>query len=803
MAKANAGPQAVPLSFPIAGLSRIATYQSQPPYTCYDASNVRPVDTLDRRNRGGSRPGIGKVYYDLLGSGNPIRMLGSVTYVNSGGSLYDEENFEGSALGAKWATASWLSGFPILEANSYGSVSATGTEQGAVRVAFSPTISVASDYYIEMFIVPDRGAHVGEYAAWFRMNDATPVGTTAGAVARLILDGATGAYSGSLTVYVASTPTTYTFSTGNDTVAQAGWFRVKVSSNTVTCSWLGHTLVTQAISAAAGQRVGFSIKSDVAGGIALLDTFRVEYSLTGNPQPYKNLLLAVANGILYRESIGGSMVAVANTNSCNFATDRNIQMSEYQQKAYIADNGNPKALGTDGTQGSGTTKFDSATYTDWTTLSLDVNNDRLVIFNVAGGMIAGNYAFTVASGELTTTPACNAGAGTCSFRIERAPKIYDPKTDTITIWDATTGKGAVPIGCKCITVYDDTVMLAAAPVAPHLWNMSRQGNPLDWSYGDLDSQGAVAGQDTTAGQIAEPITALIPYGDDYVLIGAVNSTWVLKGHPRFSGSIHSVSRQVGPVSAQAHCKGPLGETVFLSRDGLYMMNTGQQVDIQYSARSESAQSISREKLPRELLNVDPTQYTVTLAYDPIDRGVHVYMTAEAGALQRHWWFDWAGKGFWPISLQTIHEPTALFYHPNTIAEESAVLFGCRDGYIRRYRNDFESDDATAITSYVGFGPLMVNVNGMDGILDTIKMILSSGSGPVNWAVSGADAPNDVVTTTAQATGSFSLANLNYFARPRVRGPAIYLVISNGATNRRWAMDSMVVERIARGVVVRV
>lgn len=788
-AKANV-PQAVQLQFPVGGLSRVTSYQSQPPFTTYDACNVRPVDSLDRRTRGGSRPGVNKEYYELLGSGNPIRMLGSVTYTAGGGALYDQELFEGSSLGSKWGTMSWVAGgFPTLSANSYGSATAAGSEQGAVRTAFSPTISTSSDYYIRMFIVPFEAAHHGEYAIWFRMNDATPAGTTAGAVARLTLTD-TGTYSGSLKVYVAGVPTTYAFSTGTDTVAQAGWFTVKVSGNTVTCYWRGTTLVTQAISAAAGQRIGFSTLATVAGGRTLIDTFRIEYYTSGNPQPYTNVLLAVSNGILYRSTIGGQMVAVANTNSCNFATDRQIHMVDYQQKAYIADCGDPKASGTDGVQGTGTTKFDSATFADWTTLGIDTNNDCLEIYEVTGAMIAGIYRITtVASGELTTSPACNAGAGTGKFRIMRAPKIYDPSTDTITIWTATTNYGGVPLGCPLIALYLDTIMLGGAPHAPHLWNMSAQGDPLNWLYSALKSTGAVAGNNSTAGQVGEPLTALIPFEDKYIVMGCRNSTWVLDGHPRFGGQIRSINRLVGPVSKSAWCKGPNSELIVLTLDGLY------------SGNASGIKSVSREKMPRELLNIDPTAYTVMMAYDPVDRGIHIYQTSELGALQRHWWVDWVSKGFWPKTLSTSHEPTACYYYANTIAEDSGVLLGCRDGYIRKFRNEYEADDSTEIVSYVNIGPIMLAPTGQDGLITELKCATAKGSGEVDWAVATAVTGNDVVTATAALTGTFALEGMNYAARPRLRGPAAMIKLSNGEVNRRWGIDWLQIKRIMRSELV--
>jgi len=69
----------ITIQFPFGGLNRRYGYQSQPPYTTPDCLNVRPIDSLEGRQRGGMRPGMKKTFDQLIGSGNPIRMLANVT----------------------------------------------------------------------------------------------------------------------------------------------------------------------------------------------------------------------------------------------------------------------------------------------------------------------------------------------------------------------------------------------------------------------------------------------------------------------------------------------------------------------------------------------------------------------------------------------------------------------------------------------------------------------------------------------------------------------------------------------------
>ena len=75
----------VSLVWPAKGLDKVAAYEKQPPFSTPDALNVWTDDRSESRERGGSRPGIGKAYTTQLGSGNPVYLLESVQYVTDAG----------------------------------------------------------------------------------------------------------------------------------------------------------------------------------------------------------------------------------------------------------------------------------------------------------------------------------------------------------------------------------------------------------------------------------------------------------------------------------------------------------------------------------------------------------------------------------------------------------------------------------------------------------------------------------------------------------------------------------------------
>lgn len=771
------------LQFPAGGLFRAMAHQQQGPYTSPDCLNVRLFESLEARARGGSRPGLGKAYYDLLGSGNPVRMLSSVPVVINNGLTYTEDNFQGATLGGAWTAAAWTAGLPTIFPSNYANA-VFGTTTGAIHAALT-TIDVSLPYQIDMFISPFGGVHNGNYQIFARGDSNNPAtlgaATNNRVIATLTLTGSTGAYSGNLTVYVAGVPTVYAFAGGSIGYTDAGVFTMHINGNTINCSWHGVNVVSQVVAAPAGERFGFGMECTVAGNVCLVDNFRIQYQTNNKAQVLRNILVASANGQVNRETFLGTLGLSATTRT--LASDRLLQARPRLQKLYIADNSNPAALGTDGVRGTGNDRLDAASVADWTTIGANLLDYVAILSGSLGGGIDGTYTLTtIAAGELTLGANWNTGPGaTCTYRIERAPKVYDPLVDTLTLLTATSGKGQVPSGNPLIAVYRDRIVLAGAPVAPHVWYMSRAGDPLDWDYAATaaDTGRAVAGSSNDAGQIGQPIQALVAYSDDFMLFGCDTQLWVLRGDPAHGGQVDNLSRSVGIVGQDAWCHGPNAEIVFLSREGLFELPSGP---------NSYPQPLSRNKLPREFLDLDRTTHTILMAYDTRDRGIHIYLTpAGGGTGQLHWFIDWQTKSFWPVRIPNASNPTAIHEFASSNAKSSAVLLGSYDGYVRRYKDDFESDDGTQISSFVQYGPIRLSNNDYnDGKLLELIGVLDNNSGQAAYSILVGDTHQIATGASAFATGTWS-AGLNYKDRQRARGPSMILKVANAAT-RRWAIE---------------
>ncbi len=785
----------ISLAFPAAGLDRRWAYRAQPPFSSPDMLNVWPKDTLERRTRGGSRPGLRKWAYEQLGSGNPIRMLAGLHVVKSDGLTFWSDEFGGTALGSVWSVASWIGTLPVLFQDS-ASISFNGI-CGMVRSTLDAfNTSASGGYQVELFLTPYNGAYAGTYSIFARMNDTTPVATSDGIEVELTMTDALGTYGGQLRSYSAGVLTTYNFTgTGALGTPEPGWFKVLIVGDNVKAYWRGNLLIDQNVATHAGHRVGFGMNCTVAGGVALANIFRAQYYANDGRRVTKRMLLASSNGLLYKDTWLNSMGAVSS--NLTLAADRPVMAQEHLQKLWIADRGDPKASGTDGVISSA--KLDSASYVDWTTLGLDLYNYVVVITDVTGGSgsfandIGGTFQISVihATNGLTLLGA-SGGAATCTFRVERAPKVYDPATDALTLWaDATGSQGAqVPTGCSIIALYLDRMVMAGDPQSPHAVYFSRQGintanldGAQDWDFGaNADDVGRATALETSESGIpAEPVTALIPSTDDFLIVGCTNSVWILRGDPLYgSNKLNSLSRSVGIVSPSAWCRGPAGEIYFLGTNGLNVIPPG----------GGGIQKLS-DKMPLELINLSASLYSVNMAYSLQDGGVHIHLSGMASARgENHWWYDLDTKGLYPYSLQATQEPLCCEAYNAPMASDSAVLLGGRDGYLRRFDSLAETDDGSSITSYVLYGPVRLgNDDYHDGMVMELVGILAKNSGPVTWSVHVAATHQDVKDAAAFSTGTWNLGGLNYKQRPRARGGSFALKLAGSGT-RAWALEAM-------------
>lgn len=759
--------------FPLAGLNRKRSYKEQAPFSSPNMMNVRPSGPLKGRERGGSRSGAVLSHIDDLGSN--VRLLAPMILNLGDGFTTFSDTFSGPSLATVWTQASWASNVPNILPESLIYVD-TSIEEGEVVLDALPIDSTKS-YTVEIFIVPWDGKHHGNYRLYLRLTDEATVDLGDGVIVDLDITGTDGSYDCTLTSIVAGVSIDHPIAAGTlaSGVTEAGWLSVQVSGDNISIYWAGKTLIAaETVGAHTGLRIGFGMECTTDAGVCLANVFRCQYYSTGSVDALRTKLIAACGGTLWQESTYGRMTAVAN----DLTVRDNVGLTAVQsgQKLYIADYGDLRDTGTDG-QVAGTDLDDDAGQ-DWSALGIDTDTDVVVISDGQGTAVDGTYKIaSVAAGSITLASA--AGTGACAYRIERAPKIYDPSTDTTSIYFATAGKGQVPTGCPLICRHLDRIFLGGAEIAPHVWYAARQSDELDFDYSQEDNQRAVAGPSSDAGVPGEALTAFISHSDDYLIMGCRNSLWRLRGDPAYGGSLDALSHKIGIIGRDAWCVGPEGEMVFLSLDGLYVLPPG---------GDSKPISLSREVLPQEFQNLTPETLTPLLEYDIQGRGVHIYLTSDASNARYHWWFDWERKRFWPMSLAADHEPTAICGYQSTVIEDSGVILGGRDGYLRRMSELSETDCGTAYTTYVDIGPIALAPDSMVGVLASMDAVMAEDGGDVTWGVYPALTFEGTTGASAISTGTW-VAGINATVYGCGRGQA-YILRITGTSGRKWALEQV-------------
>lgn len=768
--------------FPLGGLNRKGSYRQQAPFTSPDLMNVRPQGVLEGRDRGGSRPGLITSHVDDIGS-NPRLLHPMVLALGDNFTSYSD-TFGGTELGAEWTQAGWASDVPSILPDALAGIDTDTAEGEVVRDALS--IDTANAYTVEMLITPWSAAYHGEYRLYLRLDDATPAIATDGVEIILAMTGSDGSYSCTMTSYKGGgglgllDTASGTLASGN---AEVGWLSATVVGDVVTVYWNGTQIISETVDTTpAGSRVGFGLECTVEGGLSLINVFRVQYYSTSTIDGSRTMLIASAEGDLWRSETYGRMTAVVS--NLTVRSDTPLTSAQSGQKLYIADYGDLRATGTDGTVAG--SELDAASVADWSALGIDKEDDVVVLSSVGGATVAQTYEIdSIAAGALTLTSA--PGNGTCSYRIERGPKIYDPSANTIALLRATAGQ--VPTGCPLICRYLDRIVFAGADIAPHVWYMARSGTETDFDYSQTDSQRAVAGTSSEAGMPGTAILAQIPHSDDYLIWGCRNELWRLRGDPAYGGALDALSRTIGILGANAWCLGPVGELIFLSLDGLYVLPPGGEA---------SPIPLSREILPQEFKNLDPNEMTISLEFDTIDNGVDIFLTPHSSNTRTHWWLDWGTKTFWPLSFESDYEPVTTCVYYSTATEDSCVVLGCRDGFLRRFSKLSGTDCGTVYETYAMMGPIGLGRDGTFGAAISIEGIMAEGaagtastgdSGDVTWSLHPANTFEGAVLADSSDDGTWG-NGLNACEYPACMGQATILKIT-GSSGRKWAFEQAI------------
>jgi len=157
----------------------------------------------------------------------------------------------------------------------------------------------------------------------------------------------------------------------------------------------------------------------------------------------------------------------------------------------------------------------------------------------------------------------------------------------------------------------------------------------------------------------------------------------------------------------------------------------------------------------------------------------------------HFFYDVRLDALFPDTLLYDHGPSAVLNFQTEIMEQRATLLGGKDGYIRCYDRANDTDDGTAITSFVLLPPQrLAGDEFQDGKLMELIATLPEGSADVDWEVRVAATHEEVANATAFMSGTWEDTGLHNTVRPNARGGSVVVKLSNGE-NLAWAYEQLI------------
>ena len=525
---------------------------------------------------------------------------------------------------------------------------------------------------------------------------------------------------------------------------------------------------------------------------------------------YTKKLIAVGNHEIWQEAVAGTMSELTAANA-DINTSNRLNGIVAFQKLFIANETNLKVADFSNTKlstgdissGANLPPDRSIELTGGTSGAkmivdyIDAINGTCLVY----GKRTTTATFTDTETVTGTNPAGSVYVGAVSFVLD-ADEVSAPHWYDWTVYGGdATNFGAMPTNASLVCNFMGCPMLSGNPNYPHQWYMSRQLNPWDWLYAQDDAQSAVAGNDADAGEVGDIIVVNIPYKDDYVVHACANTLWYMTGHPCQGGTIIELDLTTGILGDRAYCWDDAGNLYMVCTVGILRIPPG----------FGQSENITIDIWPDfiEDLAFNSSLHRITLAFNPEDRGIHIFKTTLADGVSSAWWYDLRSEGLFPDSYSADHGIFSGVYYQSEDPTYRKLYVGCNDGYIRFWDKSAENDDSTAIDSYVGFAPLGLSMSTRkDGNLSNID-IVTGGGGAVGSqsdsddvycnvhvartaagiieALDGGATPKMIKTFSAPG---YKKSNID---RRSVRGQWGGIVVGNNTAGETWSMERLIVD----------
>lgn len=528
------------------------------------------------------------------------------------------------------------------------------------------------------------------------------------------------------------------------------------------------------------------------------------------PQASIKHLVAVGNNVVYAErTVSGTLSQVT---GLAVDTSDNLNMFSGLQKAFIVNGTNLKIVDFANTKLSlseAITRYPLRGQT-----LTQKNSDATMIIDFIDSTNNVIYGFTTSDDPFTETAADTVDApglqpvdtiysGTVAEAIT-APHGYDwttypdaYNTDT----EDTRSYGSLPAKAYLGCWYRGRAVLSGNPTDPHQWYMSRQFNPFDYAYVANDAQSPVAGANADAGKIGDIVRALTPFHDDFLIFGCASSMHYLQGDPASGGEMHSIDDYTGIFGAMAWCFDKIGDLYFFGTDGVNRVKRG-------TLTVENLTQLSIPTLMEELA-ADPTTHRVVLGYDKRRNGIVIAITFLDDGSNSNYFYSIQSGGFFPEKYPKECGAYSMLYYPSNTESNADLLLGCKDGYIRNFKDSAADDDIGGETDDTIESNVLMPIQNLNEDDDVQGRLISTTVVNAGGGASATFSNTDEITVdihvakdaetlvenikdgaTPLHTTDLSGTGRKNRIRKRAKGKWLGIVLKNTAAGETWALGKL-------------
>lgn len=517
---------------------------------------------------------------------------------------------------------------------------------------------------------------------------------------------------------------------------------------------------------------------------------------------YSTKKLVAAGGLqVYYESSAGTMASLAASVGTLDTTDF-IDMFELFGKVFIVNNSIKKVVDFDNVKiTTGTIEGGGEYPRHGTVLTGGTSGATMVVDYITATSgsctIYGKKTSSASFANAETVTGTVTDADDVSFTTTAA-ETSGPHYYNWTVYGSSSTFGTMPdyltLGCS----YNGRAVVSGNKNYPHQWYMTRQGNPWDFQYVANDAQSPIAGNDSDCGEAGDVIRALVPYGNDFLLIAGDGSLLLMDGDPAANGTLDLIDEHTGIFGQKAWCKDSKGNLYFYSNaGGLYSMAGGRELPVNMSGAS----------LPNLVDDwaTNPSTHRIVLTYDPKRFGIILSRTTLSSGANLNYWYDLKTEGFYPETYPNACGIFCSTIYKSDSTTTNGLILGCNDGYLRNFYDDDKDDDSgasdTAISSYITIEFQLNEEDDKEGKLTSLTFELAGGAS--GGAFSDTDGLSyeihvgkDAETVlediqdgaTALFSGTLSGTGRKNRIRTRARGKWLGLKLYNSTATETWAVN---------------